>query len=293
MQAKRKMSCKEFKTIDIVDFLRKLGFHPSKINDKEAWYFSPIKKKEKLASFRVNRHRQLWYDYSLGEGGDIIKLGCRIYNCSVSELLSKVQNHQFSFSQPINISEEHSKIIVKSVGKITKMDLIKYIIDRGIKVEIANAFCRQINYSVGKFNFISVGFQNLKGGWELRNRTFKGATSKELSLIKNGSTSVCVFEGFFDMLSFIQLNMGLYENYDLLILNSLALINNAIEILKGYKKINLYLDNDDSGKGATQRILGLNLTLTIDHSNEYSNYKDLNELIIAKELKGVEGVKAR
>lgn len=289
MLAKRKISCKEIKEIDILDFLMKLGFAPCKINDKEAWFYSPLKPGEKVASFRINRQRQLYYDYSLGEGGDIIRLGCRIFNCSISELLYKLQNHDFSFRQPISITEVPNKIIVRSIGDITKADLVQYVIERGLDIGVVKNHCKQINYSVGNLNFNSIGFQNIKGGWELRSRTFKGATSKEISISSHGNSSLCVFEGFFDTLSFIQLNESSCSDYDLLTLNSLALLNNAISLLNRYREINLYLDNDVAGKGATQKLLGLNIGLTVDHSSEYSNYKDLNEFV----TRGSGGVSAR
>ncbi len=281
MQAKRKNSCSAVKEIDLIDFLSKLGFNPSRINEKEAWYYSPLKTKEKIASFRINRQRQLWYDYSLGEGGDIIKLGCRIYNCSISELLTKLQNHSFSFRQPISNQIEQNKIIINSIEEISKPELINFMKSRCIDIGIAKSFCREINYIVGNLDFSSIGFQNQSGGWELRSKNFKGATSKDISLNSRNNHSICVFEGFFDTLTYIQLNKESHREFDLLTLNSLSLLNNAIELIKKYEVINLYLDNDEAGKKATQRIIELVIGLVIiDHSNEYRNNKDLNDFLM-------------
>lgn len=281
MQAKRKSSCSSIKEIDLIDFLSKQGFNPSRINEKEAWYYSPLKTKEKVASFRINRQRQLWYDYSLGEGGDIIKLGCKLYNCSISELLNKLQDHSFSFRQPISNQIEQNKIIINSIAEISKPELINYIKSRSIETSIAKSFCKQINYSVSNLDFSSIGFQNQSGGWELRSKIFKGATSKDISLTSRNKQSICVFEGFFDTLTYIQLNKESNKEFDLLTMNSLALFNNAIELIIKYKEIHLYLDNDEAGRIVTKRIIELGIGLLInDHLNEYRNNKDLNDFLM-------------
>lgn len=237
MLAKRKITCSDVRKIDLVDFLASLGFHPSRINEREAWFFSPIKTKEKEASFRVNINRQLWYDYSLGEGGDIIKLGCKLFNCSISELLEKLQNQTFSFSQPVVSNNEENRIIVDSIEEITVPQLVNYIKKRAIGFSIAKTYCKQVNYRVGQFQFSSVGFINDSDGWELRSASFKGATKKDTSTVSNNSKRVCVFEGFFDTLSFIQLHRETHHKFDLITLNSLSLLNKAIELMKSMMKL--------------------------------------------------------
>ncbi|MCS2699157.1 CHC2 zinc finger domain-containing protein [Phocaeicola dorei] len=42
------------------------------------WYKSPFRT-EKEASFKVDLHKELWYDFGLGKGGDIITLAKEIY----------------------------------------------------------------------------------------------------------------------------------------------------------------------------------------------------------------------
>ena len=50
-------------------------------------------------------------------------------------------------------------------------------------------------------------------------------------------------------------------------------------ILVDYSCIHCYLDNDDAGYKATQRIINAYTCLTIDESHRYSNYKDVNDVI--------------
>lgn len=42
------------------------------------WYKSPFRT-EKEASFKVDLHKEVWYDFGLGKGGDIITLAEEIY----------------------------------------------------------------------------------------------------------------------------------------------------------------------------------------------------------------------
>ena len=42
------------------------------------WYKSPFRT-EKEASFKVDLHKEVWYDFGLGKGGDIITLAGVIY----------------------------------------------------------------------------------------------------------------------------------------------------------------------------------------------------------------------
>lgn len=316
MQAKRKITCREAKRIDINLLLKSLGYKPTSEKEKESWYLSPFRS-EKDASFRVNNCMQLWYDYGLGQGGDIIKLGCILFSCDVAGFLNKLEGMNFSFSQPISkkmydtnekikilsihpISDPHIITYIKnraidinvakrfcneihfSVNSIpySDSDILSYIKKRAIDIDIAKRFCKEIHYSVNSKRFKSIGFPNRSGGWELRSKTFKGATSKDISLICRDSSTVCVFEGFFDLLSYVQLKPVESKKYDLLSLNSLALIDKSLEILVKYKEIKLFLDNDEAGEAATERILGLKLSLTIDNSKEYSAQKDLNEHLV-------------
>lgn len=274
------MNCWDVKRIDIVDFLDTNGYKPKRKNEKEAWFISPLRPQEKEPSFRVNRNRNLWYDHGLGEGGDIIKLGCLLFNCTVKELLVKFDNQSFSFHQPKNSVYEENRIIVDSIEEISRPELVNYTKKRAIDLSIAKTYCKQINYRVGQSQYSSVGFINESGGWELRSESFKGATKKDISLVSNNSPHVCLFEGFFDTLSFIELYKETYHQYDLITLNSLSLLKKAIIMIKKYDVINLYLDNDKAGKLAAKKIIELDIGTTLNRSHLYFRDKDLNEFLM-------------
>jgi hypothetical protein len=94
-------------------------------------------------------------------------------------------------------------------------------------------------------------------------------------LIKNQKEKLRIFEGFFDYLSFIQ-NENQNEKSDYLILNSVALLNKNLSILKDYQGIESYLDNDAVGDKYTRLILE-DFQNAIDCRNVFKGFKDYNE----------------
>lgn len=71
MMENRILSCSEARHVDLVEYLQKLGFGPQKIRDNDYWFLSPLRD-EKEPSFKVNRKLNVWYDFAVGKGGNII-----------------------------------------------------------------------------------------------------------------------------------------------------------------------------------------------------------------------------
>ena len=79
--------------------------------------------------------------------------------------------------------------------------MLGYLRERGIPSDIATANCVEIHYRLHDKQYFAVGFPNEDGGYEIRNRFFKGSIPpKAVSLIRQGSTMVNVYEGFVDFL---------------------------------------------------------------------------------------------
>ena len=72
----KKLSCAEARQSDMVECLASLGHQPKKIRYQDYWYCSPFRE-EKTASFKVNRQRNIWFDFGEGKGGDIIDFGVK------------------------------------------------------------------------------------------------------------------------------------------------------------------------------------------------------------------------
>ena len=84
------MTIQEAKQISIADYLQSLGYSPVKQQGESLWYKSPFRQ-ETEASFKVNTNRNLWFDYGLGKGGNIIALAQELYfSDHVPYLLRKI-----------------------------------------------------------------------------------------------------------------------------------------------------------------------------------------------------------
>jgi DNA primase len=159
------ISCKQANEMDLVNYLEKLGYHPTRISRNDYWYLSPLRD-EKTASFKVNRKLNLWFDHGNGKGGTLVDFGTSLFNCSVKEFLKKLgeEHLEFSFHQPLagekkKKVEEDSKIKILQVADIRSLHLIQYLKKRSIHPELAEKFCREIflNYT-GKNTMLS-GFK--------------------------------------------------------------------------------------------------------------------------------------
>ncbi len=97
------MNIQEAKTIRLADYLQSLGYSPVKQQGNNLWYKSPFRQ-ETEASFKVSVEHNLWFDYGLGRGGNIIALAQELY-CSdyVPYLLGKIAE-QMPHVRPVSFS---------------------------------------------------------------------------------------------------------------------------------------------------------------------------------------------
>lgn len=288
------MNCKEFNQLDIVDYLISLGHKPAKINGNDHWYFSPFRD-EQTPSFKVNRKFNVWYDHGLQKGGKLVDFGVLFYNCTVNELLQRSldQNNfsfhkQKSFDRAASISgagEKEKIIIVDARSPIRLLSLKDYLRFRKIPLEIANRFCKEIDFNLYNKKYTAIGFKNSAGGYELRSANFKGSSSpKEVTLFgKDLSKKILVFEGFMDFLSYKaiyqpKLILLSKQQPNFLILNSIGFLEKMKPMLEKYTSIHLYLDRDKKGLELTKEVLSISRKYR-DESHTYKNHKDLNEYL--------------
>lgn len=269
------------RSISILKILENLGFYPTKLTKNAAWFLSPLRS-EKEASFTVSLHKNLWYDFGIGEGGSVIELVMALKTCSKYEAVKFLREDTISsdFSSPIRQlpqQEEEEKIKIVKVGSFKAIPLIKYIESRNIPVEIARAYCKEVWYSFKGKEYFAIGLENHLGGWELRNMFYKNSSSpKSYSIIKRGSDQVIVTEGIFDFLSLVVHDPELAASSDCLILNSISFIKDIHLVLPSYSNVQLYLDNDSAGRKAANELLS-QYSSAIDRSGFYSNFTDLND----------------
>jgi len=284
---KHLLSFAQAKAFPITEYLARLGFAPASIRGNSYWYRSPLRT-EKEASFKVDAKKNVWYDHGEGEGGTIIDLivkhdGCTPYKAL--EKLSYAKPAHFSFQQPqpsAHVPEE--KLELLSVRNLASDDLLNYLRGRGITAATAGQYCKEVEFRIKKRTYTAVGFANRSGGYDLRNSWFKGSSSpKDMSLITNNEQKLCAFEGFMDFLSALEIGTDevkqLLQQSDFLVLNSVSLIKRSSELMRPYKEVNAFFDNDKAGDKAKEYLKAQSIPFW-DASFFYQKYKDVNEYLI-------------
>jgi len=284
------MNCKQFNSISLEEVLLSLGHLPTKQNEKEAWYLNPFAS-ESQASFKLDKRINAWYLHSEGIGGNNTDFMKKYLNTSVNEVLIWAEKQNFSsFHQQQPIKKSEPNYTIDEILDVQNPNLKQYLQGRGLSPKIYD-YIKEVRFTIGDKKLYAIGFENLSGGYELRNAFYKGSLlKKDVSLIDLSSNSqnvlniqdrdvkgVAVFEGFMDALSFIELQKSFAG--DILVMNSIALFNKSIEHLKNYPNIHLFLDNDNAGIKCRSKIIKY-FPEAKDHSVIYSKHKDLNEFLI-------------
>ena len=286
------MNCKQFNSIKLEEVLVSLGHHPTKQNEKEAWYRNPFAT-ENQASFKLDKRNNIWYLHSEGIGENNIDFMKKYLKSSVKEVLEWTEKQNFSSFQPQNVIQKQNSLNqnyqITEIKELQNENLKKYLHQRGFSTKVY-PLVKEIHFTIGEKNLFAIGFENLSGGWELRNSFYKGSLlKKDISLINlNNQTenkNVAVFEGFTDALSFVE--MKPFFNGDLLVMNSVSLLNRTKEYLKNYSEINLFLDNDKAGETCKNSILK-SFPEAKDHSEIYTLHKDLNDYLLSKNKTKIE-----
>lgn len=276
------MNCTQFNKISVEEVLQSLGHFPTKQNEKEAWFLNPFSK-ENNASFKINKNLNYWYLFSEGIGGNNTDLMKKYLNVSISEVLNWAENQNFSsFRQQtksqklFNLPKTYEILEVK---EIQHPALIQYL--RSRKVEAQKHLIQEIHYQMNDKKYFGIGFKNDSDGYEIRNAYSKICLGKkDITTIKNISKSLRIFEGFFDFLSFKNVEKSLEnEVSDYMILNSVSMINKIKSAIGNYENIELYFDNDEAGNRAVE-IIKNEKNEAEDCRVLYSNFKDLNDWLI-------------
>lgn len=140
-------SVQDVKGLDLVAYLKSLGYAPAKVWNNDYWYLSPLRP-EKEASFKVNRRLNAWYDHSLGRGGNLVDFGLLYHGCSIKELLQKMQPffslHPPNASRllPENSTEAHIK--VTRTGPLLHPALYRYLRERKIDLAVAKRHTEEV-----------------------------------------------------------------------------------------------------------------------------------------------------
>ena len=291
------MEIDNIRRIPLADFLARLGHEPVKRSRNELWYRAPYRD-ERTPSFRVNVEKQLWYDFGLGKGGDIFTLAGEFVHSddflAQAKFIAETADVPFEKRAVPTFCPKPSEPAFEDV-EVTPLwhsVLTDYLEERGIPYAIASRYCCRLNYGVCGKRYFAVGFPNIAGGYELRNRFFKGCIPpKDVSLIRTEDTPAdvcCVFEGFMDFLSAVTL--GVTGNADSLVLNSVANVEKAVRHLDGYGRIDCYLDRDEAGRRTLEALRKRYGNRIEDRSALYDGCKDLNEYLQLYQKKQIQTI---
>ena len=289
------MDIQTAKQISIAEYLHSLGYSPVRRQGGNLWYKSPLRE-ETEASFKVNTERNLWYDFATGKGGNIIALAAELYASDHVSYLLEMIARQAPHVRPVSFSFGGQTLSQPSFRQLEVMPLsspalFSYLRERGINTELAKRECREVHYLTDGKPYFAVGFPNRSGGYEIRNKFFKGCIApKDITHIRQEQTKeTCyIFEGFMDYLSFLTLRLERcpdrpeLDGQDYIVLNSTSNLSKAIHPLGDYERIHCFLDNDKAGMEAVQELreeYGMRIR---DASHIYGGYNDLNDFLCSK-----------
>ena len=260
---------KNARNVDIISYLSEEGHSPEYYSKGHAWYCSPIRG-EDTPSFQVRTNINKWIDY----GGsdihlhDVIDLVMIMRNVDFRQAVEILNNGNFSPSRPTlstdAAQQERTKYENIRELPIATRNLIRYLYGRGItyptKIEVG-PLCELRFNKPGEHEQWHVAWRNDAGGYVVRRATDEpGAKCKKFNIgktdittIRHNSQTCYIFEGFFDYLSFIEMNEYKAATTDAIILNSVSNKQRAVDALQTltHTKVCLLLDKDKSGNEGT------------------------------------------
>lgn len=283
------MEFKEANNIPLAHILGKYERAVIKAYPGYDMYQSPFRD-ERTPSFKVNTTTNRWQDFAEGSFGTVIDLVMRMEKCSFSEAMKVIEKKNFTVA-PIshdmeerkNELQKQSKLHILKIAPLQNKILINYAANRGIDVTFSQKYCQEIYYKIGEEGktCFALGFKNNSGGYEIRNPMFKGCNSKDITCIDNGSKKCAVFEGFFDMLSYMQLmkDKPEFQKINIVVLNTTAIVDKAKEFIQKHTMIHSFLDNDASGRSTFQAIKRMGVAAVNESEYLYPKHNDLNEYL--------------
>ena len=279
------MDIEKMKRFPLEDFLARLGHHPVQRRTNAVWYRSPYRE-ERTPSFKVNPEKNLWFDFGEGKGGNIFALAGEFVRSS--DFLTQARYVAEVADMPVQEREPYRDLEVRRPAGACFEDiellplqnraLLHYLQERGIPSAVAIANCKEMRYTTHGKQYFAVAFGNGGGGYEIRNRFFKGCVPpKDVTLLPVGSASCNVHEGFMDYLSARVLGIGNGEDH--LVLNSVSNVAKAYRYLDGYERMRCYLDNDAAGRRTLEALRTRYGERVSDGSGIYNGCKDLNDYL--------------
>jgi len=282
--------------VSLVDLLNRMGYQPCKKSGKELIYLSMLRDSDSSPSFCVNEELGVWFDHGMGKGGNIIDFGLKYWwPLSLREVLIKISSLcQMDVAGLATLRPERStrpRLAIKlpnyQIEHIKDLGnnpaITSYLKSRGIW-NVASNHLKEIYYFVEdekklRKQFFAAGWQNENGGWEVRNKYFKGCLGRKGMTFIAGNQKLAVFEGYLNYLSW---KLEHREDADsILVLNSLSFLPAGIDRSNKFSEVTTFFDLDKSGIEATKTFKDARPQV-IDGSFRYTGYNDYNEKLQAE-----------
>lgn len=286
------------KAVSIVEIMQSIGLEPKANRGSELVYFSPFRN-ENTASFSIDTTNNLWIDFGASEkyekGDSSIGFIMRYHKLNFPaavEWLLRFDGNTIAKGTTTRPKKE-SPLTLLAIKAISKPGLISYAETRCISYETLSRYCKEIVYKHNESNriYTAIGFKNDSNGYELRykgkesEKGFKGSIiEKDITFIDRNYTDLLVFEGFFDFLSFIELDVQKFPaNY--LILHSVGMLNRFD--FRPVNGIYSYLNNDKAGRQAYDQLKKIHQPKHIINCSAwcFPELNDLNDYLICQNAK--------
>ena len=248
-------------------------------------YYSPFRA-ETVPSFKVDFRKNLWYDFGSGDGGTMVDLVMKMNRCTFPEAMKILEGKGTpTFILPKKPTDKTGKTALRYVLPLGNSALTGYLSQRGISIVTALCQCKEVHYEIDGKSYFAIGFKNDAGGYELRNRYFKGSVSpKGITTFTIPTDDCIIFEGFMDYLSYLTMENLLHPQKDTVVLNSAVFLDKAMGFLCRHDIVHSYLQNDCTGKQVLSYMSSRHGHV-MDLSGLYENHKDLNEYLVNSIIK--------
>lgn len=285
------MNSKQAKELSLPDFLGQLGYAPTRSRGPDLWYTSPFRPEEHTPSFKIDQNKNVWFDFGMGQGGTIIDFVQHLYQVNdVARVLSTIADVSGGVMrgtapppfrpQSVDVAKPKERPIIESVAGIEDRALEAYLASRAIPLDLARLYLQEIHYQVEGRSYRALAFANDSGGFEVRNPSFKGTVgTKDITYLSNPERhDAAVFEGAFDFLSALAYYGRDRPASNVLVLNSVSMVERAVERLRsaGIDQLQTYLDHDPSGDDARRLLEERGMWGVRDSSGFYQGHKDIN-----------------
>lgn len=236
-----------------------------KSNNRYSFFKSPFRN-ERTSSLCVNENKNTWFDYGAGFGGDVIRLVEVCENVSFKTALEILGDSTF---KEVKQKTNKSNLVINDVKSLNNNNLISYLRnERLINIDIARKYVKEIHFTLNDRQQYAIGFENDKGGFELRNKYLKISTSPKWFTSINEGDVINVFEGFMDFLS-LMTHYNSEPKEKVIVLNSVSMVD-KVDLTDNTK---FWGDNDNAGNECLKKLKAK------DMRKLYHGYKDINEFL--------------